>query len=121
MSRKTTFALAKKNNIPELLEMMEEFYAIDSYPFDPDKASRLIEELIATPALGRLWLTFQGEELVGYIVLAFGFSFEYAGRDAMIDEFFIKEPARGKGLGKATLEYVELQAKAVGIILSTWK
>jgi len=49
--------------------------------------------------------------LVGYIVLCFGYSLEYLGRDAFIDEFYLIESHRGRGWGRKTLEFVRAQAQ----------
>ena len=51
----------------------------------------------------------------GYLILTFGFSLEYGGRDAFIDEFFIATPHRGRGLGKAALEEVARLAPGLGV------
>lgn len=52
---------------------------------------------------------------VGYIVLAFGFSFEYQGHDGFIDECFIKDGYRKKGIGGKAMEIVEAEAATLGI------
>jgi ribosomal protein S18 acetylase RimI-like enzyme len=39
----------------------------------------------------------------GYLVLTFGFSLEFGGRDALIDELYVRENFRGRGLGRASL------------------
>jgi GNAT superfamily N-acetyltransferase len=49
------------------------------------------------------------------LALTFGFSFEYGGRDAFIDEFFIKEGFRGKGIGKLVLKLLEPLALEAGV------
>ena len=48
---------------------------------------------------------------VGYIVLCFGYSLEYLGRDAFLDEFYLIESHRGRGWGRKTLEFVCVQAR----------
>jgi GNAT superfamily N-acetyltransferase len=40
---------------------------------------------------------------------------EYGGRDAFIDEFFILEEHRGKGLGRMALKHAEKVAKVRGV------
>lgn len=94
---------------------METFYAIDDYPFDQELAEHLIVELTENEYLGRLWLISNGHEIIGYIALTFGFSFEYAGRDAFIDELFIKEGFRGMGFGAKTMEQLEIEARRLGV------
>ena len=53
--------------------------------------------------------------MVGYVVLTFGFSFEYKGQDAFIDELFVKTEYLNQGIGNITMEYLKEQAKEIGI------
>ncbi|MEO1654479.1 MAG: GNAT family N-acetyltransferase, partial [Bacteroidota bacterium] len=72
-------------------------------------------EFTANESLGRLYLIRLESQNIGYIVLSFGFSFEYKGRDAFIDEFFIKQDYRNKGIGKMTMDFLESQSKQLGV------
>jgi GNAT superfamily N-acetyltransferase len=47
--------------------------------------------------------------------MAFGFSFEYGGRDAFIDEWFIRENFRNQGIGGKTLDHIAIQARKLQI------
>jgi GNAT superfamily N-acetyltransferase len=49
------------------------------------------------------------------VVLTFGFSFEYGGRDAFIDELYLEAAHRGKGIGGLTIDFVSEQAKVLGV------
>lgn len=110
-----SFLPASKESIPKILEMMADFYALEGYPFDSETTSLNLHNFIADTNLGRLWLLIFGEEIIGYIVLAFGFSFEYGGKDALIDEFFIKDGYRDQGFGAKTIEFVTRQAKMLAV------
>lgn len=112
---RAAFQPAQSADIPSILEMMERFYQIDAYPFDEKKNRRNLELFLANQELGRLWIIRNKALAVGYIVLAYGFSFEYGGRDAFIDEFFIEAPYRNRGLGRLTMEFVAEQAKELGV------
>jgi GNAT superfamily N-acetyltransferase len=50
---------------------------------------------------------------LGYIVLAFGFSFETGGRNAFIDELYVAPEHRGKGITRRALEFIERAAQGV--------
>lgn len=112
---KTTFRLASEGLIPEILEMMADFNAIDNYPFDRETGLQNLKGFLRDDSLGRLWAIHRDDLVVGYIVLTFGFSFEYKGRDAFIDEFFIKKQFRNKGIGRETMEFIEAQAVGLGV------
>jgi diamine N-acetyltransferase len=48
-------------------------------------------------------------------VLTFGYSLEYLGRDAFIDEFYLRESHRVRGWGRTTLDFVEEQARGAEV------
>ena len=102
-------------SLPDILEMMAEFNAIDDYPFDRTSRRRDLEHFLANRMLGRLWTIMLGQRIVGYLVLSFGFSFEYGGRDAFIDEFFIRERFRNQGIGSQVMPIVEGLAGKLGV------
>ena len=107
--------LAQRSNIPQLLRFMQAFYAIDQYPFNADTAEKNLDRFIENPDLGRIWVIGDKSQNIGYIILTFGFSFEYQGRDAFIDEFFLIPEVRGKGIGKKILESVVNEASSLGV------
>jgi GNAT superfamily N-acetyltransferase len=100
-----TFRLAKDSDIDILVEFMRQFYAIDGYPFEDVAARRAMGKIVQDPTLGRAWMICDGDVPIGYIVLTFGYSLEYQGRDAFIDEFYIDAAQRNKGVGSKTLEF----------------
>jgi ribosomal protein S18 acetylase RimI-like enzyme len=103
----TTFKPLEKVDIPTITQMMQDFYAIDNYPMDVEKSKKLFQEFITNENLGKSWLIFSENEIVGYIILTFIFSFEYGGKIAFIDELFIKETARGNGFGKEAIQFIQ--------------
>ena len=99
------------SDIEKVVAMMQDFYAIDNYPIAVDLAKKLFEEFIADENLGRAWLVKDGEESIGYVILTFVFSFEYKGRIAFLDELYLSEKARGRGIGKEAMNFVKVQAE----------
>ena len=112
---KTIFQSGSEELIPEILEMMADFNAIDNYSFDQEIGKQNLKEFLSNDRLGRLWTIHRSNQVVGYIALTFGFSFEYKGKDAFIDELFIKEEFRNMGIGRETMEFVEKRAAALGV------
>ena len=98
-------------NIETIVSMMQEFYAIDGYPISIDVSKALFQEFISNENLGKAWLIFSDNEIVGYIILTFVFSFEYQGRIAFLDELYVTETARGKGIGSKAIEFVKTGAE----------
>ena len=98
-----------------LLEFMSAYYAFDGHGFDAEKARAALTGLLRDANLGCAWLILNGSEPVGYVVLCFGYSLEWLGRDAFVDEFYLVEEYRGRGWGRRTMEFVEEEARSAGI------
>ena len=103
----TTFKPLEISDISIITQMMQDFYAIDNYPMDVEVAKTLFQEFISNEHLGKSWLMYSENEIVGYIILTYFFSFEYGGKIAFLDELFIKETARGKGFGKEAIQFIQ--------------
>lgn len=67
------------------------------------------------PNLGRLILFEHAGELLGYMVLGFGFSLEFHGRDCLLDEFYVVPEHRSKGIGRAAVEFAIAMCRKMGI------
>lgn len=103
------------DDLPDVLDMMSSFNAAEGYHFDPKVTEKNLTHFTSDQSLGRLFIIRMDQLNIGYLVLTFGFSFEYQGRDAFIDEFYIKESYRNMGVGKSTLAFILQTAKTLGI------
>jgi diamine N-acetyltransferase len=110
-----TFRSATETDAELLLGMMREYYAYDGHTYDESRARVALLNFLREPSYGLAWLICDKETPVGYIVLTFGYSLEYLGRDAFIDEFFLLPSYRGRGWGRATLTFVEKAACSAGV------
>ena len=113
----TTFKTLEISDIEVITQMMQDFYAIDNYPMDVEVAKKLFQEFISNEHLGKSWLIYSENEIVGYIILTFIFSFEYGGKIAFVDELFIKETARGKGIGKEAIQFIQKEVPKLSLKL----
>ena len=104
------FKTLETSQIESITTMMQDFYAIDNYPIDIEVSKKLFQEFISDENLGKAWLIHSDDDLVGYLILTYVFSFEYKGRIAFLDELYIKESYRGKGIGKQTIDFIKEQA-----------
>ena len=95
-----SFRLATEDDATLLLEMMREYYAYDGHAFDAPKARIALLAFLREPSFGLAWLICEDSTPVGYIVLTLGYSLEFLGRDAFIDEFYLRESHRGRGWGE---------------------
>ena len=110
-----TFKPATHAEADLLVGFMRALYAHDRIAFDEQTALEALAQLVGDESLGRVWLIEVDGAATGYVVLTYGFSLEYHGRDALIDELFVKEEWRGRGLGLRALEFVAQVCRARGI------
>ena len=113
----TSFKPLEITDIEVITQMMQDFYAIDNYPMDVEVAKNLFHEFISNENLGKSWLIYSENEIVGYIILTYIFSFEYGGKIAFVDELFIKETARGKGFGKEAIQFIQQEVPKLSLKL----
>lgn len=110
-----TFKPLTSPDIGEILLLTEAFYAIDNYPFCPETSEKLFHQFIKNEYLGKAWLILHDDNVVGYIILTFVFSFEYRGKMAFLDELYIKSTERGKGFGKQALAFIRHEAHKLSL------
>lgn len=102
----SNFKLATHDDIEMLITMMREFYAHEGLTFDESIASRALQGVIGDETFGRVFLILSADEIAGYAVLTFGYSLEFHGRDAFVDELYLRDEYRGQGIGKRALEFL---------------
>jgi diamine N-acetyltransferase len=110
-----SFRLAAESDTVTLLKFMRAYYAFDGHSFDEDKARAALTTLLRDANLGRVWLILDGEAPVGYVVIAFGYSLEWLGRDAFVDEFYLLPEYRGRGWGRKAMAFVEDAARSLNV------
>jgi GNAT superfamily N-acetyltransferase len=98
-----------------MLEFMREYYAFDGHAFDELRARTALLAFLHDSSFGQAWLICDQDTPVGYVVLTLGYSLEYLGRDAFIDEFFLRESHRSRGWGRKTMEFVEEHARSLAV------
>ncbi len=99
-----------------IVALMERFYAHFDYRFALTTHRPLVERMLREPALGSLWLATAAGTPIGYAALTYGFSFEYGGRDAFVDELFVSADHRGGGVGRQLIGAMQAAAPALGLV-----
>jgi ribosomal protein S18 acetylase RimI-like enzyme len=119
MGVEPTFRVAQKTDLDAVLAFMRELSREDPLPdqrpFDASRARAALTELVTDPARGTVWLICDGDTPVGYLALTFGFSLEFHGRDAFIDELYIRPAHRGRGWGTRAVRYAETIAQTAHV------
>jgi ribosomal protein S18 acetylase RimI-like enzyme len=95
--------------------MQQRFFADAGDALDVEASRRAMLELIGDEALGRFFVFEEEGAIAGYIVIGFGFTLEFGGRDAFVDELYVAPEARGRGIGSAALQIAEDACRGAGI------
>ncbi len=111
----THFRPALRSDLELLMELVTEFYAESMYPLRRAEARQAVERLLDDPGAGRIWLIEVEGATAGYLALTLGFSIEYLGRDAFIDEIYLRPSFRGHGLGTEAIALAEREARELGV------
>ncbi len=109
------FRIPCRADIDTILAFRRDLYAHDPIPFDEQAARTALEALLDDSSLGRVWLIIRGGETIGYLVLTLGYSLEFYGRDAFLDELFVRVEDRGSGVGTAAVRFAETECRALGV------
>ncbi|MBE9228224.1 GNAT family N-acetyltransferase [Phormidium sp. LEGE 05292] len=110
-----TFKTASNDDRNLLLTLTKEFYQLEHLTYNVEVLNKCFDEIFTNDNLARIWIIYDDREPAGYVVLTFGYSLEFHGRDALIDEFYIRETYRSQGIGKKTLKFVKKACQDVGI------
>jgi GNAT superfamily N-acetyltransferase len=85
-----------------LAKFSAEFNEVDGHDHDEARVRAALTPLLRNDELGIVYLF--GEPPNGYAVVTWGYSIESGGRDALLDEIYLRP--RGQGLGGAAFEEV---------------
>ena len=117
----STFRPATAQDSPRCSSLLRDFYAEEGSPCDEESEAALLA-LLHDPGLGRVFVILDGDDgppgsgrAVGYLVVTFGYSLEFRGRDAFVDELYVAPLHRGRGLGREALRVAERCCREAGV------
>ncbi|MBD2317127.1 GNAT family N-acetyltransferase [Phormidium tenue] len=118
------FRLAQFIDIDPLMELVQEFYQFEKITFD-DGVIKAFIALLSDEQFGVIWLMCDRDRTIGYVALTFFFSMEYHGRCGLVDELYIREDYRGKGLGKQAFVVIEdylrsQRMRSLSLVVDHW-
>ena len=97
------FPLAKPEHLDRLVALVGSFHAETGIEqTDEDRRNGLAPLLEGTP-YGVAYLIGPARAPIGYIIITFGWSVEFGGLDAIIDEIYVRPGVRGRGIATEAL------------------
>ena len=107
--------VAGKDDLDRVLVYVRAYHEYEGIAHSADKTASALRRLLGQGTLGRVWFICLGSQSIGHIAICFGYSIEFSGRDAVVDEMFIVPEHRGKGFGKTVLALVKSEAALLGV------
>ena len=107
--------LADASDLDRLLPMVEAFHAEAGIDSTPEHREQAVAPLLDGTPLGAIWMIGPKMAPVGYVCVSFGWSIELGGMDGIIDEFWIRQKVRGRGMGSEALDALKKALGAAGV------
>ncbi len=95
--------LAGPDDLDRVERMVAEYHKLEGIESDEDHRRGAIAPLLDGSPHGAIWLIGPKMSPVGYVAVAFGWSIELGGMDGFIDEIWLREAVRGRGMGGEAL------------------
>ena len=111
----TALTLARPDNIDRLLRLVADFHLEEGITQDDETRRVALMPLLEGSPHGAIYLIGPGRAPIGYVILSFGWSVEFAGLDGMIDEIYIRPGVRGRGIGSEVLNSLPKALAGAGL------
>ena len=95
--------LAGPEDLTRLEKMVASYHAEAGIESDLQSRAAAIEPLLEGSPHGAIWLIGPRMSPVGYVAVSFGWSLELGGMDGFVDEIWLREAVRGRGMGGEAL------------------
>ena len=90
---------ATPGDLDRLLPLVRELWKHEQMTWDDARTPAALARLLGNETLGRVWIAEDAGRAIGYLALCFGYSLEFLGRDAFVDELYTDPAFRDLGIG----------------------
>lgn len=87
----------------------------NSGPSEDQAGLAAMTSLVTDGTLGRCWVIRARERPAGYLALTFGYSIEFGGRTAFVDELYVAPAFRRRGIAREALRLASEAAIDLGV------
>lgn len=108
--------LAAAKDLDKLEGMVAAYHAFEGIESSVETRRTALEPLLEGSPHGAVWLIGPKMAPVGYIAVSFGWSIELGGLDGVVDEFWIREKVRGRGMGGEALLALQSTLQEAGVM-----
>lgn len=107
--------LAGPEDLDRVLPLVARFHTEQGLELDDEGRRAGVEPLLQGIPHGALYLIGLVRAPIGYVVVTFGWSIEFGGMDAFIDELFIRPKVRGRGIASEVLSTLPAALARAGV------
>ena len=101
-------------DLDDIWPHLVELHAHENVPRPGAAVKGALRRLLGDERCGKAFLVRDGRDVVAYLVLAASYSLEYGGDTMLVDELFVRDDRRGRGLGSLLLDAGEAYARRRG-------
>jgi len=111
----TALTLARPDDLERLLPLVAAFHDEAGIVQDDTTRRAALTPLLEGSPHGVAYLIGPARAPIGYIILSFGWSMEFAGMDGFVDEIYIRRAVRGRGIGSEVLSNLPKALAGAGL------
>ena len=99
----TAIHLATPEDAARILPLMAAFHTEEGTEVDDTHRARALAPLLEGSPMGEVFIIGPRIAPIGYVVVTYGWSIEFGGKDAFVDEVYLRPKVRGRGWGSEVL------------------
>jgi ribosomal protein S18 acetylase RimI-like enzyme len=107
--------LGKPEHLAQLLPLCEAFHAEESIASTDETRAAALSPLLEGSPYGAVYIIGPVRAPIGYVVICFGWSVEFGGLDAIVDEIYVRPNVRGRGIATEALTKLPKALGAFGL------
>lgn len=107
--------LARPDDINRVLALVAAFHAEQGIESTDEARHAALMPLLEGIPHGCIYLIGPARAPLGYVVVTFGWSVEFGGMDAFVDEIYIRPAVRGRGIASEVLIELPKALAAAGL------
>jgi GNAT superfamily N-acetyltransferase len=107
--------LAGTDDLDRLLPMIAAHHREDAIEVTDEHRREAVLPLLEGSPHGAIWFIGPRMSPVGYVAVSFGWSIEMGGMDGIVDEFWVRDKVRGRGMGGEALSVLLKSLKEAGL------
>jgi GNAT superfamily N-acetyltransferase len=107
--------LANLDDFDKLAPLVAGLHSEMGFETTAEHQAEAVVPLLEGSPHGAIWLIGPRRAPVGYVAITFGWSVEYGGLDAIVDEIYIRPAVRNRGMGHDAISGIAKALKDAGV------